>query len=245
MMAQIPDIAFEIDGDLVRIEQSAGCGEVASVDLHRLHVAHLAGLLGLIPPASHPVAPKALTGGPESMDSLEVSTDDDGTIWLSQTRVRGMGGSDESIALHPSQAAWLAEQLGASASALASPNGPQARALRRLWTKLDLLTSDCWMSEVIEHCGSGLAYQAHADEARTILTGLLEDIGLVAPSDNEPSGEERNEFLLRDRNENSDISVTPASEPKRGRPASGQALTNAERQARHRAKQADLLTENA
>lgn len=37
-MTKIPDIAFEINGDLINIEQDAGCGETHLVQLHKLHL---------------------------------------------------------------------------------------------------------------------------------------------------------------------------------------------------------------
>lgn len=52
-MTKIPDIAFEIDGEFINLEQDIGCGEVHSVQLHRLHLQHIAGQLGFpIPDAS-------------------------------------------------------------------------------------------------------------------------------------------------------------------------------------------------
>jgi len=48
MMTTIPDIAFEINGDLVNLEQDAGCGEKAFVSLHRSQAALLASEMGLV-----------------------------------------------------------------------------------------------------------------------------------------------------------------------------------------------------
>lgn len=182
MMTQIPDIAFEIDGDLVRIEQSAGCGEVTSVDLHRLHLHHLAELLG---------------------------------------------------------------------SARSSPEYRVERALLRLWGKLDTMAADCWQDEIVDRIGDGLAYRGVVYDAQNLIEDLMEDLGIAIPasvnSDEPEAARPRNEKSPRnDKSTAGGISVTQASEePRRGRPATGTALSNAERQARHRAKQADLLTENA
>ena len=41
-LTQIPDIAYAIDGDLIKIEQSTGCGEFTYVDLHKIHIQLLA-----------------------------------------------------------------------------------------------------------------------------------------------------------------------------------------------------------
>lgn len=164
MMTQIPDIAFEIDGDLVRIEQSAGCGEVTSVDLHRLHLRHLAELLG------------------SARSGLEYRVE---------------------------------------------------RALLRLWVRLDQMTDDCWLDEVVHCVGDGLTYETYAIDARNILSDILEDLGIEAATC------EAEEAARAPSNDKSvEISVTQSG---RGRPSTGAAMTNAERQARHRAKQADLL----
>jgi hypothetical protein len=47
-METIPDLAFEIDGDQINLEQGAGLGEVDRVTLHRIHLLHLAQRFGLI-----------------------------------------------------------------------------------------------------------------------------------------------------------------------------------------------------
>lgn len=120
------------------------------------------------------------------------------------------------------------------------------RALLRLWSKLELLTSDCYLDEIVGRCGGGLTYQAHALDARNILQDLLEDFAIEVPTYED---EEAARALSNDKSSNGNspsneksgdagISVT---QPGRGRPSTGTAMTNAERQARHRAKQADLL----
>ena len=169
-LTQIPDIAYELleDGDTVRLEQSTGCGEATSLDLHRIHLEHLAGLMNI------------------------------------QSSARG--GLD-----------YRAE-----------------RALFRLWQKIDLLTSDCYLDEIVSRCGEGLAYQANAYDARALLQDLLEDLGIEVEVE-EP------EAARAACNENPVTGNAITVTPQRGRPATGEAMTNAERQARHRAKQADLL----
>lgn len=46
-MTKIPDIAFDIDGEIINLEQDAGCGEVNRIQLHRIHLQHFAGKLGV------------------------------------------------------------------------------------------------------------------------------------------------------------------------------------------------------
>lgn len=46
-MNKIPDIAFEFDGEFINLEQDIGSGEVDRIQLHRTHLAHIAGKLGI------------------------------------------------------------------------------------------------------------------------------------------------------------------------------------------------------
>lgn len=48
MMTKIDDLAFEIEGDKVTLEQDAGCGEVHMVTLHAIHLRHLAESMGMV-----------------------------------------------------------------------------------------------------------------------------------------------------------------------------------------------------
>lgn len=48
MYTKIYDIAYEIDGDQLNLEQESGCGETSMLTLHRLHLSHLAGLMGIV-----------------------------------------------------------------------------------------------------------------------------------------------------------------------------------------------------
>jgi hypothetical protein len=47
-MTKIPDIAFEVDGDYINLEQDSGCGEVDYVQLHKLHLRYLAEQSGIL-----------------------------------------------------------------------------------------------------------------------------------------------------------------------------------------------------
>jgi len=48
-LIKIPDIAYSIEGDLITLEQSAGC-EFTLVELHRIHLQLLAEQMGLVKP---------------------------------------------------------------------------------------------------------------------------------------------------------------------------------------------------
>ncbi len=50
MMEKIPDLSFEIEGDVINLEQDAGCGDVDRISLHLIHLRHLAEQVGLLDP---------------------------------------------------------------------------------------------------------------------------------------------------------------------------------------------------
>lgn len=121
------------------------------------------------------------------------------------------------------------------------------RSLLRLRDKFHVLTADCWTDEIVDRVGDGLAYRETAFAALAILEDLMEDLGIEIPTyeekDEEAARAPSNENSPRnDKSGEEGISVTSSN---RGRPATGNAMTNAERQAKFRAKQADLLTEEA
>ncbi len=59
---RIPDLEFAILGDgIFRLEQSAGAGETAIVDLHPAQMRLLAERAGLLPPAPRPTWPRGFT----------------------------------------------------------------------------------------------------------------------------------------------------------------------------------------
>lgn len=43
----IPQVSFALDGDIIHLEQPAGCGEVDRIDIHMVHLQHLAQIAGL------------------------------------------------------------------------------------------------------------------------------------------------------------------------------------------------------
>lgn len=48
MLTQIHDLAFEVEGENIQLEQDAGCGEVSHITLHRTQVALLAEQMGVV-----------------------------------------------------------------------------------------------------------------------------------------------------------------------------------------------------
>ncbi|HET7831814.1 MAG TPA: hypothetical protein VFK88_02505 [Gallionella sp.] len=50
VMTIIPDIAYEIDGDDINLEQDAGLGEVNRITMHRMHLDLLAKQMGMPQP---------------------------------------------------------------------------------------------------------------------------------------------------------------------------------------------------
>lgn len=109
-MEKIYDLAFEIEGENIRLEQDAGIGEIHVIDLHMIHLRLLAERAGLLPRLLPPVLP-CLAECNDEMHHLQIEQDDDGTIHLYQTQISGMCGSDEHLMLHAAQAAWLGARL--------------------------------------------------------------------------------------------------------------------------------------
>ena len=52
MMTKIYDLAYEVNGDTISLEQDLGCGDVSRIDLHRIHLRLLAEELGLVSSSS-------------------------------------------------------------------------------------------------------------------------------------------------------------------------------------------------
>lgn len=52
MLTRIEDLAFEIEGDTITLEQGYATGQVDRVALHRVHLQHLAEKMGLLQPPS-------------------------------------------------------------------------------------------------------------------------------------------------------------------------------------------------
>ena len=49
-LTKIPDIAYSIEGDLITLEQSTGCGEFTIVELHKIHLQLLAEQMLIVKP---------------------------------------------------------------------------------------------------------------------------------------------------------------------------------------------------
>lgn len=149
-------------------------------------------------------------------------------------------GIDEAdvIQLHPCQVRLLAERAGflpaPDPKLLDRMSGRHVGRLRALSDRLDEIRR-FYLDEIIDHCGSGIEFALHLRALEDLADEMIEDVGgdadgvLLAL----PAAVTSNENPLN-------ISVTPDTS-KRGRPGTGAALTNAERQAKHRAKQDELL----
>jgi hypothetical protein len=165
------------------------------------------------------------------MHSLDVERDSDGMIWIEQTRLSGMGGTDAAIELHPAQAAWLVARLQQMTGQ--GETRELATLRRRMLTlhyKLIELAGHFTWDDLFER--SGYANDLFKDVclAAEIANEFVTDL-LETGNGNGGGESERNEKPQV-------ISVTPGAQ-KRGRPATGAAMSNAERQARHRERQKD------
>lgn len=143
---QMYDLAFtQLDDGTIRLEQRDYCGESAIIDLHPYQLQHVAERAGLLPPS----LPMPDVGEDnDEMHHLHVVGDDDGTVHLYQTQLFGMGGSDEHVILHPTQAVWLGARLLALchakpvSSPLAASSAPGEGACPSSMTQCDSRPSD-------------------------------------------------------------------------------------------------------
>lgn len=164
----------------------------------------------------------------DRMADLEIERLADGFFELRQQD----GSLDEPcrILLHPVQVRLLAECAGLLPlpdPALAHMSAAHIRRLRALQDRIEWLFGS-YHDDILRH-SSGLEINLHLGAISDLADELVDDIGTAPPA--APVTEKSNENAAA-------FSVTPT---KRGRPAAEGALTNAERQARHRARQADLL----
>jgi len=145
------------------------------------------------------------------------------------------GGLDEPavVHLHPAQVRLLAKRAGMSAR--------HVGRLQALRERLDEIHR-FYIDEIIDRCGSGIEFALHLRAVRDLVDEMLAD---VETEDGDGNAGSVTQALPAASNEKSAaISVTPPAS-NRGRPASGKALTNAERQTRHREKQAEAPRQDA
>lgn len=222
-------LTVERDGDDFLLRQIDHSGNDDAVVLHISQIRYLAEIAGLLPAPRQPSMLEVPVANGEAMHSLDVESDSDGMIWIEQTRLGGMGGTDAAIELHPSQAAWLTARLQQMTG---QGETRELATLRRrmltLYRKLIDLTGHFAWDDLFKR-------SAYADD-------LFKDVDLTAELANEfvadllvPAKEIDHDDGQRNENSTA-ISVTPEV-TKCGRPATGAAMTNAERQAKHRAKQ--------
>ena len=170
-----------------------------------------------------------------SMYDLTIAPLVDGGFELEQRA----GGLDEPalIHLHPAQVRLLAECAGLLAAPdpklLDRMSDRHIGRVRALAERIDELRR-LYLDEIIERCGDGIEIALHFRALGDLVDELMYDLGFeLVEADN---AESVTPALPAPSNEKSAaISVTPPA-VKRGRPASGEALSNAERQARHREK---------
>lgn len=222
---KMQDLAFEIhDNGTIALEQVAGSLEGAScIDLHPMQLRMLAERAGLLNTQPQPLGPPLVNEGGGEMQHMEVVRDEDGTVHIYQTQLRGMGGSDEHVMLHPLQAAWLASQLvGNSGVAPIISNGLR----RRVATLHRLIERFCddtvFRSEIAERCGYGLQALDAIDAIRDWSQEIIADL-----SDLEASERAADATMQRNATDATQRDV-----------AAERPLTSTERSRRHRDKKA-------
>lgn len=178
----------------------------------------------------------------DRMLDLEIRELVDGGFELVQN-----GGSlddDAVVRVHKAQVLWLAELAGVVKPAdptlldrLTDRHAGLVRALAARFEELD----DAHRADIVNHCHDGVEIALHLRAIWDLIDALLCDMDDAQATQNDKS--------------DASISVTQSHDPttlplvagesstsaprRRGRPPTGHALSNAERQAKHRQKQAE------
>lgn len=147
------------------------------------------------------------------------------------------------IHLHPAQVRLLAERAGLlprpDPKLIDRLSSRHVWCLRALVDRLDEIRR-FYLDEIFDHCASSVEISLHLRALEDLADELLLDVGgnagCVTPTLPVTSNEKSAE--------SASISVTSPA-PKRGRPTTGIAMTNAERQARHREKQPEVPRQDA
>lgn len=148
------------------------------------------------------------------------------------------------IDLHPAQLRVLCEQTGIlEAAPLPVLEKRLVARFRGLLAALEFLAEDVWLNEIVEEVSDGLAYEIAMRHLLDDFRELAQMVGANAAQGEEEGAvaeaAQQGVVAAVAGNENpAAISVTEKARP--GRPATGKAMTNAERQAKHRAKQQEL-----
>ncbi|WP_374515579.1 hypothetical protein [Niveibacterium sp.] len=175
----------------------------------------------------------------EHLFDLSFSIDADGSISLEQS----FGcGEVAYITLHPAQLRLLAERAGLM-DAPTSLDAPQlhrsfARHVRGLVERFnEFYLEGPYFEEILERCSRGPEIALHLRAICDLGEETIGELALLEVS--EESGSSTLPHASRDDKSAPGISVT-STPAKRGRPATGNAMTGAERQQRHREKQTAL-----
>lgn len=219
------------DGDEFLLRQIDHSGNEEGVALHTSQIRYLAEVAGLLPAPTRPSTLGVPVANGEAMHSLDVESYSDGMIWIEQTRLSGMGGTDAAIELHPSQAAWLAARLQ---QMVGYGDARELATLRRriltLHRKLiDLGGHSAW-DDLFDRSPCAIDLFKNVDLTAELANEFVADLLVPAKEIDHDDGQ---------RNVNPPaISVTDSGEARKpGRPATGEAMSNAERQARFRERQ--------
>jgi len=145
------------------------------------------------------------------------------------------------IELHAVQIRLLAERAGL----LPAPDPKlldrlTAAHVRRLLAVRDRLSEllDSYHDEILDRCGSGIEISLHLRAISELVDELVDEIGTIDVGSDEGKPAESNDKSPESNDKSDEIRRDPTPS-RRGRPERGNALSNAERQARHRDKQGE------
>lgn len=172
----------------------------------------------------------------DTMHDLAITDLADGAIELCQFG----GGIEEpdTIRLHPCQVRLLAEHAGllpqADPALLDRLGARHARRLHALYARLDEIRR-FYLDEIIDRCAEGIEFGLHLRALEDLVDEMIEDIGTA------PAVPEQGNDAVTAPAQCHEVPASNCVTRKPGPKPSGKALSAAERQARHRAKQGELL----
>lgn len=180
---KIFDVAYEIEGDDITIEQDAGCGEVHRITLHRIHLDQLARQAGLLN------TPPSAIGN--DLMSRHLTAIRDRALALYELL--------ESTPIFPPRqeepedvelARKLYEAIEQLCTLEVNRESTTRRRFKAVVERLNTLASDAAiLNEILDHCGSGREYITKRTALCDLANEYLRDLGLgtALAKDGKPS----------------------------------------------------------
>lgn len=172
-MTKIFDVAYEIDGDEITVEQDAGCGEVHRVTLHRIHLDHFARQTWLLNTPTSPVGnelmARQLAAVRDRAKALYELLESTPTYPPSQEESEDVG-----------RARKLYEAIDRLCTLEVNRESTTQRRFKAVVERLNALASDTViLDEILERCGSGQQYITERTALCDLANEYLRDLEML------------------------------------------------------------------